>query len=69
MSTARAMATICCTAMEQLESCCVGLAGILSDSKILAEPLFMLFQLVSAPLVLPMYMFSATVRFAHSEIS
>ena len=28
ISTARAMATICCTAMEQLPSCCLGLAGM-----------------------------------------
>ena len=69
ISTARAMATICCTAMEQLPSCCLGLAGMPRDSRIFPAPAFMDFQLARAPLVRPMYMFSATVRLGHRVIS
>ena len=63
------MATICCTAMEQLESCCVGAAGMPSESSSFFAPAFILRQFVSAPFVLPMYKFSATVRFGQSVIS
>ena len=63
------MATICCTAMEQEPSCCLGLAGMPKLSKILPAPLFIRLQLVTAPLVRPMYMFSATVRLGHRVIS
>ena len=69
ISTARAMATICCTAMEQLDSCCVGAAGMPSDSRIFFAPAFILRQFVNAPLVRPMYKFSATVRFGQRVIS
>ena len=65
----RAMATICCTAMEQLDSCCVGAAGMPSDSRIFFAPAFILRQFVNAPLVRPMYKFSATVRFGQRVIS
>ena len=35
ISTARAIATICCTAMEQEPSCCLGLAGARCTSRVL----------------------------------
>ena len=69
ISTARAMATICCTAMEQLDSCCVGAAGMPRELRSFFASAFILRQLVKAPLVLPIYRFSATVRFGQRVIS
>ncbi len=69
MSTARAMATICCTAMEQVPSCWVGLAGMPRLLRILPAPWLICFQFVMAPLVRPIYMFSATLRLGHRVIS
>ena len=62
-------ATICCTAMEQEPSCCLGLAGMPRDARIFPAPSIMDFQFAVAPLVRRMYIFSATVRLGHRVIS
>ena len=69
MSTARAMATICCTAREQRESSCLALAGIFRPSRISVVRLLRARQLIKAPLALPMNIFSATVRLGQRVIS
>ena len=69
MSTARAMATICCTAMEQLLSCWVGLTGMSSERRISPARRLMAPQLTPAPLVRAINMFSATVRLGQRVIS
>ena len=69
ISTARAIATICWIAIEQLESCCVAFAGISSDFRILSASAFIFFQFCPIPFPRPMYMFSATERFGQSVIS
>ena len=69
VSTARAMATICCTASEQLPSCCLGRAGIPRLSSSAPAFLSISFQLTVLYSPRPMNIFSATVRFGHSVIS
>ena len=65
----KACTTLADTAMEQLDSCCVGAAGMPSDSRSFFASAFILRQFVNAPFVLPMYRFSATVRFGQRVIS
>ena len=69
MSTALAMATICCTAREQEESSCFARAGMPRFVRISVARFSQFFQGISVPFVLPMNMFSATVRFGQRVIS
>ena len=69
MSTARAMATICCMAIEQLPSCCLALTGMPRFCRILSASVYICFQLATLEWPRPMYMFSATVRLGQSVIS
>ena len=69
MSTARAMATICCTASEQLDSSCAARAGMPRLSRISVARFSYSFQCTMFLFVRPMNIFSATVRFGQSVIS
>ncbi len=69
ISTARAIAIICCTAIEQLESSWTGLAGILRDSSSCTAFWFICFQLTNELWLRPMNIFSATVKLGQSMIS